>query len=137
MRMQAARLMMVATLAGLSGQAVADGMDGKMPVICATNEVFDCGPNVDCVKDTPDVVNLPRFIRLDFAAKKAFTKRQDGEERTAEITSQQVADGTVILQGIQLDHAWSLVISQATGDMSLTIAGDAVGFVIFGSCTAL
>lgn len=132
----------VAAIVGLAGQALidlalADNFDGTAPLICATTEAFDCSPNIDCASDSPEMVDLPRFIRLDFAGKRAFTKRQNGEERTAPIASQTVDSGMLILQGIQNAHAWSLLISQATGSMSLSIAGDDVGFAIFGSCTGL
>ena len=126
-----------AAIVSLTGQALADGIDGTAPLICATNEAYDCGPNIDCATNTPETVDLPRFIRLDFAGKRAFTKRQSGEERMAPIASQTVDSGMLILQGIQNAHAWSLLISQATGSMSLSISGDEVGFVVFGSCTTL
>jgi hypothetical protein len=41
------------------------------------------------------------------------------------------------LQGVQAGHGWSMAISRGTGAMSLTIAGDGSGFVVFGTCTAL
>jgi hypothetical protein len=134
------RCLAAVPLIGLTGQALAEDFDGSAPLICATAEAFDCGPNVDCASDcasdTPETIDLPRFIRLDFAGKRAFTKRQDGEERVAAIASQAVDSGMLILQGVQNAHAWSLLISQTTGAMSLSISGDGVGFVIFGSCTA-
>jgi hypothetical protein len=133
-----ALLLGAALLAGagsMAGQALADGLDGVAPAICATTETYDCAPDSQCIRDTPEALNLPRFIRIDFAAKKAFTTRQGGDERTAEIASQQVDDAQLILQGVQAGHGWSMVIARETGAMSLSVAGDQMGFVIFGYCT--
>jgi hypothetical protein len=44
-------------------------------------------------------------------------------------------DGKLILQGIQGSKGWSMVITEATGKMTLTAADDQVGFVVFGACT--
>jgi hypothetical protein len=46
-------------------------------------------------------------------------------------------NGKLILQGIEDGRGWSLVIVEETGKMSATIAGDQVGFVVFGNCTTL
>jgi hypothetical protein len=126
-----------AVLTAIAAQASGAGLDGTDPLICATAEAFDCAPNSQCIRDSPEAVNLPRFIRLDFAGKRAFTRRLNGEERVAEIMSQQSVDGRLVLQGVQLGHGWSMAISQETGAMSLAVVGDEIGFVIFGTCTNL
>jgi len=123
-------------LAGSALPAAAAGLDGTEPVTCATSVTFDCAPNGDCIKDSPEAINLPRLIRLDLPAKKAFTKWASGEERTAEIASQKVEQGRLILQGIQNGNAWSLTVSQETGVMSLSMAGDGAAIVAFGVCEA-
>jgi hypothetical protein len=43
-------------------------------------------------------------------------------------------DGKLILQGVQNGKAWSMVITEATGKMTLTASDDQAGFVIFGAC---
>ena len=68
---------------------------------------------------------------LDPALARAF-----GEERTADIASQKVEQGRLILQGIQNGNAWSLTVSQESGVMSLAIAGDGVAVTAFGVCEA-
>ncbi len=46
-------------------------------------------------------------------------------------------EGKLILQGVQLGLGWSMVITQESGTMALTAAGEQVVFVIFGACTPL
>jgi hypothetical protein len=80
---------------------------------------------------------MPRLIRLDFAAKKAFTKGMTGEERVAGISGQASQEGGSCPQGVQDGFCWTMTISQESGKTVLTIAGEGAGFVIFGTCTPL
>jgi hypothetical protein len=130
-------LMIVLDLAGAADTAFAGGLDGTTPVVCAINEAFDCASGGQCVANSPEAINLPRLIRLDFAAKKAFAKQANGEERASPIALQESQEGELILGGIQNDFAWSMAISQESGDMSLTIAGGGGGYVVVGSCMAM
>lgn len=127
----------ILSVSGTSQVARAAGLDGTAPVVCETSETFDCAPGGQCIADSPEAINLPRLIRIDFAAKKAFTKRASGEERVAPINLQESQDGELILQGIQNGVAWSATISQENGDMSLAIAGGGAGLVVFGSCMVM
>ena len=46
-------------------------------------------------------------------------------------------EGNIILQGVENGRGWSIVISEETGKMSATVAGDEIGFIVFGACTPL
>lgn len=122
---------------GITGMAGAAGLEGTGKAVCATVDTFDCAPNGECIKDTPEGIDLPRFIQIDFAAKTAVTKRMTGEEREAAIESLHSEDGHLLLQGVQAGVGWSMNISQETGAMSLVVAGDQVGIVVFGACMDL
>jgi hypothetical protein len=137
MNRRAVASMLILGIAVRAGTAMAAGLDGTAPIICATTQTFDCAAAGDCISDSPDAINLPRLLRLDFVAKKALTKRPDGAERVAEIGALTIQEGELVLQGVQAGHGWTMAISRGTGAMSLTIAGDGSGFVVFGTCTAL
>lgn len=102
----------ISIMIAAGGPAVADGINGTEPMICAPSQTFDCDPGRLCIANSPEAVNLPRLIRLDFAAKQAFTKGPNGEERTAQISSRAVQDGELMLQGIQNGFGWTMMISQ-------------------------
>ena len=125
------------TMIALGESALAGGLDGTAPVVCATSDTFDCEPSRRCIEDSPEAVNIPRLIRLDLSAKKAFTKGMSGEERVADIGSQAAQDGELMLQGIQNGFGWTMSIAQDSGAMALTIVGKGAGFVVFGTCTPL
>jgi len=115
----------------------AEGLNGATALVCSSNETFDCASARECIADSPEAINIPRLIRLDLNAKKAFTKRLSGEENVAPISAQQVMNGRLILQGAQNGFGWSMAISEGTGAMSLAIAGDGAGVVVFGTCMGL
>jgi len=41
----------------------------------------------------------------------------------------------LLMQGIELGHAWSMALDHKTGKMILSLVGNDVAFVLFGSCT--
>ncbi len=115
----------------------AASFDGSEPLLCASVEAYDCGAGGECFKGTAERINAPQFIRLDFEQKLARATRLGGQERTAKIASMTGEEGKLILQGVQLGLGWSMVITQESGAMALTAAGDQAVFVIFGACTPL
>jgi hypothetical protein len=126
-----------AALTSMSNVAWAGGIDPAKPALCANTDTFECVPGQNCIADTPEGINLPRFFRIDFAANRAYGERANGEKTTAEITNQKVEEGRIVLQGVQNGNGWSVMIDQATGNMSLAVSANQVGFVIFGACTQM
>lgn len=119
------------------GLAWAEGFDGSKPLICASVDSLSCAPGEDCVAATTEALNIPQFLRIDFADKKVTAERPDGEARTSEIQRLEALDNEIILQGSQGGLGWSLTITRASGKMSLSAVGDQVAFVVFGACTRL
>ncbi len=118
--------------------------DGAQPLICASTEILECVPGDGCNRVAAESVDAPQFMRIDFKAKSISSERPDGGTRVSEIERSEVVDGKLMLQGaedgienIRDGLGWTLSIGQETGNMTLTGSGDAVGFVIFGACTAM
>jgi hypothetical protein len=80
-------------------------------------------------------INLPRFVNVEFKQKRLRGTVLGGEEQTTEIQNVQNPGGRVILQGAENGRGWSMTIDPITGDMSVAIAGDDIGFILFGVCT--
>jgi hypothetical protein len=129
--------LLAAALFPLADTAWAGSIDPAKPALCATTETFECTPGQSCIADTPEGINLPRFFKIDFATNKASGERANGEQTTAEIANQKVEEGRIVLQGVQNGNGWTVMIDQATGNMSLAVGGNQVGFVIFGACTQM
>jgi hypothetical protein len=119
----------------LPWNASAADFDGSKPLICALMGNFECDSD-GCQRVTAEGINLPQFLRLDFKEKKVTTIREGNQVRTTRIERLDRLVGSLFLQGLENGLAWSLVISETDGKMTLTMTGDQVGFMVFGACTA-
>jgi hypothetical protein len=108
--------------------------DGSVPLVCVPLAVTECGAKGECQKGTPQSVNLPQFFSVDF---KTMTIRAVEENRESAIKTVDRVHGKMILQGVQGQLGWTMIIAEDSGQMSATIAGAIEGYIIFGSCTLL
>ncbi len=113
---------------------VSAAIDGSGPVLCALISPLECGTEEGCQPTTLETLDLPTFIRVDFASN-TISGTRSGEEKTVPVQHLARKDGAIFLQGVQ-QRAWSIVINEETGKMSLTASGGREAFVIFGACTA-
>jgi hypothetical protein len=128
------RIAWVAVLGlAMPSAALAAGVDGSKPMLCAVTEALECSYQGDCVRETPEEINIPPFVVVDVKAKTLSEYR--GERKSAVQTVFE-KDGDVVLQGYER-RAWSAVISKETGRLSVTATAPDTGFVLFGICTDL
>jgi hypothetical protein len=106
------------------------------PLLCAPGEQIQCERDGECVRGIIQGTRLPRFIRVDFAAQQLSGVRE-GEKVVTAIKNQQQLDGMLILQGAENGRGWSMTIDEKSSEMTLTVSGDQVGFVVFGACMRL
>jgi hypothetical protein len=142
--MKNTKLMGFISLALAWGAAGAAEFDGSAPLLCASTEVIECLPAEECQRVTPEAVDAPQFIRIDFTANQIRAASASGAAKTTPIERRETVDGKLMLQGaedgvegVRDGLGWTLAIAENTGKMVLTGSGDAVGFVIFGACTPL
>jgi hypothetical protein len=121
------------TALGCTFAAGAASFDGSRPLLCAPTDVAQCDPAARCERVSPSEVDLPSFLRLDFK-RKAISNIEPPERSTA-IENVRSVDGLTILQGAENGRAWSIVVDQATGKLTGSVADGAGAFVVFGACT--
>ena len=92
-------LVAVGSLSFAHAAGAAD-FDGSKTLLCAPGEAFDCLPRADCRQISPDQINVPRFITVDFRAKQLSGETADGEQQTP-IQNVHSRDGKQILQGAE------------------------------------
>jgi len=103
-------------------------------LLCAVVNVVECtAAGADCQRATLESANVPRFLKLNPAAKTVGATGDD--TRTAHIQSVERMDGRWIMHGGQHGRAWSATVGEQTGEMSVAVVEDQVAFVIFGACT--
>jgi hypothetical protein len=120
-------------LVWLSATGVLAGdFDGSKLLICASIQAMDCAPGEDCIKELPEDVGVPAFMRLDFANKAVI-----GPKRTSAMLLVEKNEHQILLQGTELGYGWTIVLDQVEGKMSVTLAHRDRVVVIFGACMPL
>jgi hypothetical protein len=115
--------------------AMADVFDGSKDLVCATLQISECDFDSGCEKKTYLQADFPAFLNVEFGSKRIVALVGGEKGRTTAIEGVGSKDGKTILQGAENGRAWSMVINQASGDMTATIADIGATFSIFGACT--
>lgn len=125
-------------LAALSLQAMPADYDGSKTLLCATQYVSQCDAGVDCVNVFPESVNIPDFFIVNTKDKLIGAINSD---RTTPVERVEHLDEKLVLQGaddgiedVRDGLAWSMSISEDTGKMVLSAAGEGFAMVVFGAC---
>jgi hypothetical protein len=122
----------------LCGAASADDLTGSDSLLCYAHSAARCEVEEGtCEVKTPWQLNLPDFLKLNLDAKRAETTEASGEVRTTEVRTVERSNGTILLQGVQGERAFSWLISEATGEGTLTVSSLAAGLTVFTVCTPI
>jgi hypothetical protein len=118
----------------------AGNFDGTQPLLISVIRVMECTPDGSCREVTPDSIQLPQFLKIDFAKKAIRPAAADDKTPATTIERQEVVDGKLILQGAEDGYekmrdglGWTMAISEDSGQVVLTASGDQVAFVVFGA----
>jgi hypothetical protein len=124
----------------LASMASAGDFDGSKALQCVPTDMFECARGVECERATAEELNIPHFIEVDFA-KKTVGGTVDGKAQSSAIERLHTEHGRTMLLGVEGGNAWSMLIHQTSGKMSMSVSattkgGHPVGFSILGVCTA-
>jgi len=124
-------------LAGMlvGGLVQADNLNGVDEMICAATQVQICIENDTCYSATPAELDVPNFVVIDTRKKTISTTEASDENRSTKFTSVEKLDGLIYLQGIEGGRAFSFVIDEATGRMTVAVSRDGLSVSVFGACT--
>ena len=131
--MRSCGLMLATAL--FSGSLWADDLTGSDVLLCYGWSAAVCHIEGECDNSTPWDLNMPDFLKLDLEAGIAETTATSPVERETELRTVEREDGIIVLQGRQGDGAFSWLISEATGEGTLTVSTPGDGIVIFTLCT--
>jgi hypothetical protein len=122
---------------GVSTLAPAAPFDGSVPMLCAVTDTVSCDSKGECVEGPAEAVNLPVFLKVNVANKTAQSVRQGGEQRTSKILSVHEEADALVLLGVEASGGWSAAIGERSGKLTLTVAEEGMGYIVFGTCTTL
>lgn len=132
----AAKALLAGIMIATSQMSVADDLDGSELLLCAAQQAQNCTRDGTCVFSSPEAVAMPTFIEVEFKQDQISDTTDVKGERKTTIDHKKITDTEIVLQGYQ-GYAWSMVISRASGWMTLNMSDADEGFVLFGSCTTI
>lgn len=135
--MKIVRLLMVVSLVLLSSAVLAEDLTGHDRFLCSARSVTACTEDAVCVTGTPLEFNVPQFVEVDLASKMLSTTAANPDYRTTPINQLKREDGFILLQGSQGGRAFSFMINESLGLVTVAVATDGFNIGVFGACTPM
>ncbi len=118
------------------GPAMADDdLTGADELLCAPGYVTVCTIDGECESGPPEKWDFPEFIEVDLDNETLSTTDSFSEDRSTVVDHLSRLAGLIFLQGVQGENAFSIVITEITGDISIAIATEGQTATSFGGCT--
>lgn len=118
-----------------SGVALADNLEGADRLLCAPEQIMICVEEADCYPAHGSELGVPDFVIIDLKNKKLQTTKASEQTRTTAFSSMSRAGGKIFLQGLENGRAFSFLIDEASGRLTVAVSRDGVAVAAFGSCT--
>ena len=118
-----------------TGVALADNIQGVDRLLCSPAQIMICVEDADCYPAHASELGVPDFVIVDLKNKKMQTTKSSEEARTTAFSSVSRNAGQIFLQGVENGRAFSFVINEITGSLTLALSRDGVAVAVFGSCT--
>jgi hypothetical protein len=115
----------------------ADDVTGSDSLLCYGLSAARCETGEACETVEPWRLNLPDFVKLDLRGKRIRTTAGSAEQRETALQTVQRSNGTILLQGVQGERAFSWLITETSGEGTLSVAGHGQGVTVFTVCTAV
>lgn len=120
-------------IAMFAATALAAPMDGSAPMLCGLSSVVECSRKGECERSSADEAQVPPFVRVNIPQR--ILSSVDGA-RTSPITAVQRTNGRLMIQGMQNERVWGVVIDEQTGQMMATVGEHDGAIVVAGACIA-
>jgi hypothetical protein len=115
----------------------ADDVRGQDAILCTAVSAMLCGQDGDCLVEQPWMLNIPQFVEVNLKDKLLSTTKASGENRSTPLRTIQRENGLLILQGAEQGRAFSFVITEETGMLSVAVAREDKTVTVFGACTPM
>lgn len=117
------------------GAVWADDLTGEDEFLCASASVIVCFDYGVCESATPWELDVPQFINVDLDKRSLSTTKASGEDRTTKVDTVNRSDDKIYLQGIDRGRAYTFVIDEETGFLTVAVVRDDLTVTVFGACT--
>ena len=118
-----------------SGAALADNIEGADRLLCAPVQIKICVEEAECYPAHASELGVPDFVIVDLKNKKMQTTKSSGPMRSTAFSNVSRSGGQIFLQGVENGRAFSFVINELTGSLTVAVSRDGVAVAAFGACT--
>lgn len=101
--------------------------------VCTLTKAYECNIDGECSEWTIEEMALPRFVRIDLARQTIISLDKTVKRDDTKIAQIKELEGITVLQGVE-QRGWSIALGKESGSLTLSTAGDAHGFLVFGYC---
>ncbi len=115
--------------------ANADNLENSDRFLCSTSKIQVCFEDGVCNETFPWEANVPQFVVVDTKKLTLSTTKASDENRSTPIRTLQREEGKIIFQGIEAERAFSFVIDEFTGLLTVAVSRDGMSVSVFGACT--
>lgn len=129
------KIITTATMLAIFSPALADDVTDVDRLLCSASEVTVCFESSDCVDVMPWELDMPQFIVIDLKKNVLSTTKASGENRSTPVRTLLRDNQEIVLQGVEAGRAFSFVIDEATGLLTVAVASDGMSVSVYGACT--
>jgi len=119
----------------VSPMSWADEVASAEKILCTAIQATRCSMDDECSTGPPWTLNIPQFIEIDLKKKQLATTAASGENRVTPFKNLERVEGVMYLQGVEGGRAFSFVIDEATGSLSVAVATKTGTTTVLGACT--
>ena len=103
--------------------------------LCSVSRISLCAETGECYDVQPWEIGVPQFVIIDTGRKLVSTTRASEQQRSTPIANYSREGGLIYLQGMEGGRAFSFVIDETTGLITVAVARDGISVSVFGACT--
>ena len=118
-----------------AASALADDLTKSDELLCAAADVTVCFELDECYPMVADDIDMPNFVIVDLKKKLISTTKSSQMNRSTSVDTVERVDGVIYLQGIEQGRAFSFVINETTGHLTVAVSRDGLSVSVFGACT--
>ncbi len=106
-------------------------------LLCYGWSAARCDTEAECEVTAPWRLNMPDFIKVDLDNELVTTTGGEVEQRETPLSSVSRDQGLLIMQGQQEGRVFSWIITEMTGEGTLTVGTPGEGITVFTVCAAM
>lgn len=132
--MKSANLLLIASLL-VAAPVASDDVTGSEKLLCSASRIVACFEAGDCAELMAEDIDVPQFVVVDTRAKKLATTKASGQNRSTPIRDIHRSDELLFFQGVEQGRAFSFVVHEPSGHLTVAVSRDGLSVSVFGSCT--